>query len=218
MRNYKRLLSPAFLLTPFLLSATLAWSQTAVKSKPIIKAVQSAETRTMIDLPTKVKEAAQIISDSFGTPVDLVETFMREALWLQKNEKVPAVAFVGLAILESAGFSSELYQKAQNPFGMKAKKPLWTGPIHKMWHEGQMTDFRKYDTPRAAVQDFAKFLRGRKWFRDAFQCKADDYSCFLDKMMADAKKQEPGYARDPEWGNKIRRVIVKYKLESLNGM
>lgn len=168
------------------------------------------------ELPEKVKEAARIVSDSFGAPVELVETFMREAMWLQKNEKVPAAAFVGLAILESAGFSSELYQKAKNPFGMKATKPLWTGPVHKMWHEGKMTDFRKYDTPRGAVQDFAKFLRSRKWFRDAFQCEADDYNCFIDKMMADAEKKEPGYARDPEWGNKIRRVIKKYQLEPLS--
>lgn len=167
------------------------------------------------ELPMKVKEAARIVSDSFGAPVELVETFMREAMWLQKNEKVPAAAFVGLAILESAGFSSELYQKAKNPFGMKATKPLWTGPVHKMWHEGKMTDFRKYDTPRGAVQDFAKFLRSRKWFRDAFTCPADDYNCFINKMMADAEKKEPGYARDPEWGNKIRRVIKKYKLEPL---
>ena len=167
------------------------------------------------ELPEKVREAARIVSDSFGASVELVETFMREAMWLQKNEKVPAAAFVGLAILESAGFSSELYQKAKNPFGMKATKPLWTGPIHKMWHEGKMTDFRKYDTPRGAVLDFAKFLRSRKWFRDAFQCPADDYNCFINKMMADAQKKEPGYARDPEWGNKIRRVIKKYKLEPL---
>lgn len=186
------------------------------KLQPITAAPDVADARTAPpELPEKVKEAARIVSDSFGAPVELVETFMREAMWLQKNEKVPAAAFVGLAILESAGFSSELYQKAKNPFGMKATKPLWTGPVHKMWHEGKMTDFRKYDTPRGAVQDFAKFLRSRKWFRDAFRCEADDYNCFIDKMMADAAKKEPGYARDPEWGNKIRRVIKKYKLEPL---
>lgn len=228
MRNYKRLFSSTFLLASMVSFAQPVWSQTAVKPKPTALRTLPAAVKTvpaatpsgtnLLELPPKVKVAAQIISDSFGTPVELVETFMQEAMWLQKNEKVPAVAFVGLAILESAGFSSELYQKAQNPFGMKAKKPLWSGPIHKMWHEGQMTDFRKYETPRAAVQDFAKFLRGRKWFRDAFQCKADDYNCFIDKMMADVQKREPGYARDPEWGNKIRRVIVKYKLESLNGI
>ena len=192
-------------------------SKPAAAQKPVTAAVPtSAPTTTPPDLPEKVREAARIVSDSFGAPVELVETFMREAMWLQKNEKVPAATFVGLAILESAGFSSELYQKAKNPFGMKATKPLWTGPVHKMWHEGKMTDFRKYDTPRGAVQDFAKFLRSRKWFRDAFQCEADDYNCFIDKMMADAVKKEPGYARDPEWGNKIRGVIKKYKLEQLS--
>lgn len=182
-------------------------------TKPVAAKVT---TKTPPPLSAEVRAAAQMVSDSFGAPAELVETFMREAMWLQKQEQVPAAAFVGLAILESAGFSSELYQKAKNPFGMKATKPLWTGPVYKMWHEGQLTDFRKYDTPRAAVQDFAKFLRSRKWFRDAFTCKATDYNCFIDRMLADPAKKEPGYARDPEWGNKIRRVIKKYKLEPLS--
>ncbi len=198
-------------------TAKIATQKTAPKKWQPAATAPAATTAAIHppELPMKVKEAARIVSDSFGASVELVETFMREAIWLQKNEKVSAAAFVGLAILESAGFSSELYQKAKNPFGMKATKPLWTGPVHKMWHEGKMTDFRKYDTPRGAVQDFAKFLRSRKWFRDAFSCEADDYNCFINKMMADAEKKEPGYARDPEWGNKIRRVIKKYKLEPL---
>lgn len=214
MRKHTHAYTHALLLTLALLGSASLQAQKSVPERPAV----APETTTVKpdELPIKVREAAQIVSDSFGAPVELVETFMREAMWLQKNEKVPASAFVGLAILESAGFSSELYQKAKNPFGMKATKPLWTGPVHKMWHEGKMTDFRKYDTPRGAVQDFAKFLRSRKWFRDAFQCEANDYNCFIDKMMADAKKKEPGYARDPEWGNKIRRVIKKYKLEPLS--
>lgn len=216
MRKHPYAYIPTLLLVVLLSSPWYSTAQKNAPENPIVAPSTASPTAKLNELPEKVKEAARIVSDSFGSPVELVETFMREAMWLQKNEKVPAAAFAGLAILESAGFSSELYQKAKNPFGMKATKPLWTGPVHKMWHEGKMTDFRKYDTPRGAVQDFAKFLRSRKWFRDAFQCEADDYNCFIDKMMADAKKKEPGYARDPEWGNKIRRVIKKYKLEPLS--
>lgn len=192
-------------------------AQTAAKpaAAKIAAKASSKLSTAPAPLSAELKAAAQMVSDSFGSSVELVETFMREAMWLQQNEHVPAAAFVGLAILESAGFSSELYQKAKNPFGMKATKPLWTGPVYKMWHEGQLTDFRKYDTPRAAVQDFAKFLHSRKWFRDVFTCKPSDYNCFISSMTADEKKKEPGYARDPEWGNKIRRVIKKYKLEPL---
>ena len=221
MRNSKSLLLLAAL--SVLVVAAHAQISTKPLVKPSTKPKQESATvgvganhTDLPDLSPEIKAAAQMVSDSFGASVELVETFMQEAMWLQKTEHVPAAAFVGLAILESAGFSSELYQKASNPFGMKAKKSLWNGPIHKMWHEGQMTDFRKYDTPRAAVADFAKFLRSRKWFRDAFQCKSTDYECFVDHMMADEKKREPGYARDPEWGNKIKRVIRKYKLEPLS--
>lgn len=168
------------------------------------------------ELSLEQKKSAKMIADSFKSKLEVVEAFMKEAKWLQQTEKVPAAFFVGLAILESAGFNSELYQKAQNPFGMKATKPQWNGTIHKMWHEGQMTDFRKYATPREAVSDFSKFLKSRRWFQDAFKCQTTDVECFITSLMANAEKKEPGYARDPEWGNKIRRVIKKYKLEALS--
>ncbi len=84
-----------------------------------------------------------------------------------------------------------------------------------MFHEGADAPFRKYETPRAAVRDFKAFLQSRKWFHDALQCPVNDIDCFLKGMSANPAKKEPGYARDPEWANKIRRVIRTYKLESL---
>ena len=64
-------------------------------------------------LSSSLKSIAGVVSDSFGAPAATVETFMREALALEKSEGVPATVFIGLAILESAGFSSYLYQKAK---------------------------------------------------------------------------------------------------------
>ncbi|MCA0238554.1 MAG: glucosaminidase domain-containing protein [Bacteroidetes bacterium] len=165
-----------------------------------------------------LKEIAGVVSDSFGTPVATVEAFMNEALKLEQTDGVPATVFIGLAILESAGFSSYLYQKAKNPFGMKATA-IWKGEKFMMWHEGKMTAFRQYETPGEAVRDFASFLRSRKWFADALKCPSGDAECFLEGLSAKQGKKswqyEPGYARDPEWANKIRRVIAKYKLQNL---
>jgi flagellum-specific peptidoglycan hydrolase FlgJ len=170
------------------------------------------------NLPPALKSIAGVVSDSFGTPVATVEAFMQEALKLEQRDGVPATVFIGLAILESAGFSSYLYQKAKNPFGMKATN-IWKGEKFMMWHEGKMTAFRQYADPGEAVRDFANFLRSRKWFADALRCPSGDAECFLDGLSArqgDKKWQyEPGYARDPEWANKIRRVISKYRLQEL---
>ncbi len=169
--------------------------------------------REALDLKA-IHDVAQMISDSFGAPVDLVEGFIREAKQMERDEGVPATAFIGIAILESAGFTSYLYENAKNPFGMRATK-IWHGETFFMWHEGTDSPFRKYSSPREAVRDFAAFLNSRKWFRDALACPASDLECFLQAMSADPVKKEPGYAADPEWANKIRRVIKKYGLDRL---
>jgi len=167
----------------------------------------------MID-STAIWRVAQMVSDSFGAPVDLVAEFIREAKEMEDDEGVPATAFIGIAILESAGFTSYLYQNAKNPFGMRATK-IWHGPTFVMWHEGTDAHFRKYENPRGAVRDFAAFLNSRKWFRDALTCGTSDLECFLTAMSPDPIKKEPGYAADPQWANKVRRVIKKYGLDRL---
>lgn len=161
-----------------------------------------------------VRAIAEVISDSFGARVELIEEFIREAKQLETDEKVPATAFIGIAILESTGFTSYLYQNAKNPFGMRATPP-WKGATFTMWHEGADSPFRKYETPGEAVRDFATFLRSRKWFRDALKCAPTDVECFINGLSANWKKREPGYASDPEWPNKVRRVIKTYQLETL---
>lgn len=161
-----------------------------------------------------IHDVAQMVSDSFGAPVDLVKGFILEAKEMERDEGIPATAFIGIAILESTGFTSYLYQNAQNPFGMRATK-IWHGDTFVMWHEGTDSPFRKYSSPREAVRDFAAFLNSRKWFRDALACPTSNLECFLKAMSADPVKKEPGYAADPEWANKIRRVIKKYGLDRL---
>lgn len=161
-----------------------------------------------------VRAVAQMLSDSFGAEVALIEEFIREARQLEKDKKVPATVFIGIAVLESTGFTSYLYQNARNPFGMRATS-IWKGPTFVMYHEGRDSKFRKYNTPREAVQDFAVFLNSRKWFHDAFKCPPSDVECFIKGLSPNWKKREPGYASDPEWPNKVRRVIKKYNLDTL---
>lgn len=161
-----------------------------------------------------VEGIARTISDTFGAELLLVQEFIYEAKQLEIDEKVPATAFIAIATLESTGFTSYLYQNARNPFGMRATS-IWKGPTFVMYHEGRDSKFRKYDSPRDAVRDFANFLNSRKWFQDAMKCPPSDVECFIKGLSANWKKKEPGYASDTEWPNKVRRVIKKYHLEML---
>lgn len=185
------------------------------QKQPAPKEVVYEETTFSLDSAT-LRSVARMISDSFGADVALIEEFIMEAKHLEKDEGVPATAFIAIAILESTGFTSYLYQNAKNPFGMRATS-IWKGATFVMFHEGADSPFRKYETPSEAVRDFAAFLNSRKWFRDALQCKATDVECFIKGLSANWKNKEPGYASDPEWPNKVRRVIRTYKLETLKG-
>jgi flagellum-specific peptidoglycan hydrolase FlgJ len=178
------------------------------------KAVAVSARNTEPTTNVTYAEVAKMVSDSFGAPVALIEEFIREAKAMELDEGIPATAFIGIAILESTGFTSYLYKQALNPFGMRATK-IWNGPTFVMFHEGADSPFRKYDTPRQAVRDFNNFLESRKWFNDALKCPVSDIECFLTGMSANKSRKEPGYASDPEWANKVRRVIRTYKLDRL---
>jgi flagellum-specific peptidoglycan hydrolase FlgJ len=198
-----------------LLSATIALLNPAQAQDSVAPTAVLFTKKSAASLDSaKVRAVAQMISDSFGAEVPLIEEFIYEAKRLEKEKKVPATAFIGIAILESTGFTSYLYQNAKNPFGMRATS-IWKGPTFVMFHEGRDSKFRKYDSPRGAVQDFATFLKSRKWFHDALKCAPTDVECFIKGLSANWKKKEPGYASDPEWPNKVRRVIKTYNLETL---
>ena len=162
-----------------------------------------------------IEGITRAISDTFGAEVRLVQEFIYEAKQLELDEKVPATLFIAIATLESTGFTSYLYQNARNPFGMRATS-IWKGETFVMYHEGRDSKFRKYDSPREAVRDFAAFLKSRKWFHDALKCPPSDVECFIKGLSANWKKREPGYASDPEWPNKVRRVIKTYNLDMMN--
>jgi N-acetylmuramoyl-L-alanine amidase len=164
---------------------------------------------------SSIQAVAQMIADTFGAPVDLVREFITQAKKLEQKEGIPATAFIGIAILESTGFTSYLYQNARNPFGMRATQP-WHGATFVMWHEGKDAPFRKYNSPAEAVRDFNRFLESRKWFKDALACPPTDVECFLEGLSANPDKKEPGYATDPEWANKIRSLIEKYHLSDIS--
>lgn len=171
-----------------------------------------AQASIGVVLSEEARSVAQAVSDSFGAPVEDIEAFIVEALMLQRDEGVPAIAVVGIAILESAGMTSYIYRNSGNPFGMKAT-PEWKGPVYEIWHEEGNTRFRRYKSSRGAVRDFSKLVRSRRWFADALQCPTENYGCFIDQLSRSAK--QPGFSADYEWGNKVKRVIASYNLDAI---
>jgi flagellum-specific peptidoglycan hydrolase FlgJ len=172
----------------------------------------SAQNGYTYPLAPEAQTVARTLSNVYGADPVYVESFLREALVLEQNQGIPAVATVGIAVLESGGFTSELFRQSQNPFGIKASSP-WQGAVVAYWHDQQLTPFRAYGSAEEAVQDFGRFLYTRRWFADAFRCANGDYSCFLDALTAAGR--EPGYSLDPSWAEKVRDVIIRNDLTVL---
>lgn len=162
--------------------------------------------------PVEPFEVARQIAATYGASSQQVEAFLLAALDLEKEQGLPAAAIIGIALLESGGFTSYLFVNSNNPFGIKATKP-WDGPAFNMFHEGKTTPFRFYEQPDEAVRDFAALLRSRRWFADALECDRN-INCFLEGLCASGK--EPGYSRDPKWRAKILNLIDRFQLDVMS--
>jgi flagellum-specific peptidoglycan hydrolase FlgJ len=165
------------------------------------------------ELPPAVRQLTQTLASVYGAPESTVDFFIREAIQLEQSHGLPAGAVLGIGILESGGFTSDLFQAARNPFGLKASAP-WTGPVHYMWHEGDIQGFRVYADAAQAVQDFARLVQSRRWYADALQCPLANSTCFVQGLTPTGT--EPGYSRDPQWGGKILDLIDRYDLDMLS--
>jgi flagellum-specific peptidoglycan hydrolase FlgJ len=148
------------------------------------------------------------IATLYGADEQVVESFVQAAVALERNSGVSASVVIAIAIHESS-FTSPLFLKTGNPFGIKASNP-WTGQTFTKWHDGEATSFRVYDSPEEAVTDFGKFVAGRTWYSDALTCSIDDYSCVLDGLKK--TPTEPGYSMNPEWDEAVTRIIEKLDL------
>ena len=129
---------------------------------------------------------------------------------------LPSLA-IAQAILESNWGRSELAQKSNNLFGIKAG-PDWQGEsvMHntKEFVNGKMitvqAPFRAYNTKADSIKDHGKFLRYRKngnVFRYQKVWESTDYK------QATYEVWKAGYATDPNYVKKVVNVIERYNLQ-----
>lgn len=115
------------------------------------------------------------------------------------------------AALESNWGNSELAQKANNLFSIKAGN-TWNGAKIRLpgpewspesgWHTIPI-EWRKYLTWTDCVIDYARIIGQLPWYRDAL-LSLDDPNTFLNAIMPD--ENGLGWATDPEYRKKIRRI------------
>ena len=149
-------------------------------------------------------------------PQDFISLIGPAAQACHKSTGVPASITVSQAALESGWGESGLTKTAKNLFGIKADS-LWRGDTvtldTKEFIRGQWVvvpaKWRKYPTWQASVDDHAAFLKRNPRYKDCFLCVSTQ--TFARALL------KAGYATDPDYADKLIRLIGTYNLGSLDG-
>lgn len=117
---------------------------------------------------------------------------------------VPASITLAQACLESANGTSTLARQANNHFGIKCRG--WRGPsfLHDDDEKGEC--FRSYDSPEQSFSDHSDFLRYNDRYAFLFDLNPTDYRGWAHGL------KKAGYATDPQYAEKLIKIIEEYKL------
>lgn len=114
-------------------------------------------------------------------------------------------------VLEGASGTSRLAQHPyNNQFGIKAGAD-WSGRTVTMptqeWMGGQYVtvnaEFRAYDSIDESVADHAAFFTNTEWRKNNYRHVVGE----KDYKVAARSLQSAGYATDPEYANKLIRIV-----------
>lgn len=171
-----------------------------------------------VPVPQKEAPIAELIKQ---LPVDKVQLYIHNnaafAIVEMKRAKVPASITLAQAILESTYGTSELAQKANNHFGIKADTD-WNFPNRHCIHSNEwntqnntaapmLSCFRKYDNIQDSYSNHSDFLCKRPYYANLFKLDIMDYKSWANGL------QKAGYATDPLYAKKLIAIIDRYKLQ-----
>ena len=142
---------------------------------------------------------------------DFVQKLMPHAEQASRETGIPAHQMVGQAALESGWGKREIKMpdgsSSHNLFGIKAG-PGWNGKVAEVmtteYHNGvankQVEKFRAYGSYAEAFKDYAGMLSSNPRYAEVMK-QADSAQGFANAL------QKAGYATDPNYGDKLSKVI-----------
>lgn len=189
-------------------------------SKPVAKTVKKliskpietkkTETNTASNNPkneskTEVLEATSKVKVTTEIVLAYIDQYKEVAKKNMKNHGVPASIALAQAILESGAGTGDLSSQANNHFGIKCHKD-WNGESVKHDDDEAQECFRKYNKVYDSYEDYAAFLKGRKWYQPLFKLEKNDYKGWAYGL------KKAGYATDPNYPSKLIGIIERYQL------
>ncbi|WP_309044349.1 flagellar assembly peptidoglycan hydrolase FlgJ [Marinobacter sediminicola] len=171
---------------------------------------------------TNAEPAAQAIKlpEQFESPEHFVSTLLPVAESIAADTGISPKLMVAQAALET-GWGRHMIrgdgnQPSFNLFGIKADS-RWQGDAVTIttteFREGvpmkERADFRAYPDYESSFRDYVAFLESNPRYRDVL-ASADQPDVFARKL------QEAGYATDPQYGDKINRIMNRDSLMTLS--
>ena len=132
------------------------------------------------------------------------ETHEELVISIMKSHKIPASITFAQAVIESNCGTSPLAKISNNQFGIKRK----SGDTKFVEHPERLGEYyRAYETVEESIIDHANFLANRIFYKPLFNLDIMDYKAWAHGLL------ECGYATDPEYPNKLIRIIETHNLQ-----
>lgn len=150
------------------------------------------------------------------TKNEFLEVMIPIAKQAQAEYGIRPSVLVAQAALESNWGNSDLSQQSNNFFGIKGNSSgdqYATKEFTQEKWESVQASFRTYDSVSESVNDYARLIKnGTSWNADLYSevISAEHY-----KEAAFAL-QKAGYATDPNYANKLIRIIEQYALYEID--
>jgi hypothetical protein len=156
-----------------------------------------------------------------AAPADYIASVVSAARGVQQQHQVPASVAIGQSILESGWGSSGLTRDHNNYFGIKCASPGNPGPIAigcqplstqecRPTCGPEIAHFRVYRSREDSFLDYGRLLRTVSLYAPAF-----DYVHDPDQFIRIVGRH---YATDPNYANKVIRLMVDHNLYQYNGL
>lgn len=180
--------------------------------RTVKKPTDYESTSGPIEIPkTETLEATSKVKVTTEVVLKYIDTYKNVAMDNMRNHNVPASIALAQAILESGAGTGDLCRQANNHFGIKCHKE-WKGESVRHDDDAAQECFRKYKKAYDSYQDYADFLKTRKWYNPLFKLKIDDYKGWARGLKA------AGYATDPAYPSKLIGIIERYQLQKYDAL
>ncbi|AOY87928.1 flagellar rod assembly protein/muramidase FlgJ [Marinobacter salinus] len=165
-------------------------------------------------------ENPEPLPERFESPEHFVRELLPVAERIARDKGIDPKLMVAQAALETGWGRHMIKGDGEEPsfnlFGIKADQ-RWQGDSVTIttteYREGlpmkEQADFRSYPDYESSFRDYISFLESNPRYREVLSA-ADQPEVFAERL------QQAGYATDPDYGDKIRRIMNRDSLMTLS--